>query len=206
MATNGWVLPARRLAVGMVLTVLLAAGCGSPVTDPPGAGRVTPVYHPETGRLERIAYDRNDDGTPDAWMFMDGTRPVRAELDDDHDGVVDRWEFFAGAAPAAGAAARAAGTPVLERVEVATGGGGVVSRREFYDDGQIARAEEDTTGDGRVDRWETWTAGALATVAFDTTSRGTPDRRLVYPADGSAPVFEVDPEGNGQFRPAPAVR
>jgi hypothetical protein len=206
MAKNGWVSPARRLAAGTMLAVLLGAGCGSPMPEPPRGGRVTAVYHAETGRLERIAYDRNDDDTPDAWMFMDGTRPVRAELDDDHDGVVDRWEFFAGAEPAPAAGGRAAGAPMLERVEVATGGGGVVTRREFYDNGQIARAEEDTTGDGRVDRWETWTAGALATVALDTTGRGTPDRRLVYPADGSAPVFEVDPDGNGQFRPAPAVR
>jgi hypothetical protein len=206
MAKNGWVSPASRLAPGMALAVLLGGGCGSPVPDSPGAGRVTPAYHPETGRLERIAYDRNEDGTPDAWMFMEGTRPVRAELDDDHDGVVDRWEFFAGAALAPGSAARMAGTPALERVEVAAAGDGEVSRREFYENGQIARAEEDTTGDGRVDRWETWTAGALATVALDTTGRGTPDRRLVYPADGSAPVFEVDSEGNGQFRPAPAVR
>jgi hypothetical protein len=199
MARNGWV---SLLCWGAVASWggTSVTGCEAPPGPPTGSG-VTPQYDQATGRLERIVYDRNGDGQPDAWMFMDGTRPVRAELDESHDGVVDRWEYFA----AGGSAGAGLSGALLERVEVATAGSGAVTRREFYEGGRLARAEEDTTRDGRVDRWETWTDGALSTVALDTTGRGTPDRRFLYPPDGSAPVFELDEDGTGEFRSAPTA-
>jgi hypothetical protein len=189
--------------LGLVLTGALAAvGCVAQTGGDSGAV-VAPSYNAETGRLERIAYDRNRDGTPDAWMYMDGTRPVRAEIDEDHDGSLDRWEYFVDASD--GAHTGAAGA-VLARVEIAEAGSGPVTRREFYENGRLACVEEDTTGDGLVDTWETWVDGALATKALDLTGRGTPDRRVVYPAGGRAPRLELDVDGTGQFRPAPPAR
>ena len=93
-----------------------------------------------------------------------------------------------------------AGSPagVLSRVEDSTRHDGKVSRWEFYEKGQRVRAEEDTDGDGTVDKWETWAAGALSMVLLDTDGNGKPDRRLVYPADGSGPRFEMA-DANGQL-------
>ena len=41
---------------------------------------MTPAYNAKTGRLEKLTYDRNRDGRPDAWVEMDGARLVRAEF------------------------------------------------------------------------------------------------------------------------------
>jgi hypothetical protein len=79
-----------------------------------------------------------------------------------------------------------------------------IVRVEFYERGALARVEEDTDGDGRIDKWETYgPGGGLAAVAFDAARRGRPDRRLVY-LPGGATRLEVDPDGSGVFRPAPA--
>jgi hypothetical protein len=182
-----------RAAWPLAVAAAVVAGCASP-PPPDSPERVTPSYNAGTGRLEKITYDRNGDGRPDASAYMDGTRITRAELDEDFDGRFDRWEFYAGAG-----ASRAAA--VLARVEQATRPDGRVSRWETYADGQLASAEEDTDGDGRPDKWETWEAGALRSMALDPAGRGTPDRRLVYPPDGSEPRLEVDPDGTGRFQP-----
>lgn len=171
--------------------------CGSPA-KPVASGSVVPSYNAQTGRLDKISYDRNKNGKPDAWLFMDGPRVTRAELDENDDGVVDRWEHYRSDAPAASG-------PVprgeLVSAEQATRFDGKVSRWEKYTGGRLATVEEDTSGDGRPDKWETWTAGTLSEVALDTKGRGKPDRRIVYPADGSAPQMLVDEAGDGTFRP-----
>jgi hypothetical protein len=184
----------------VLVTVSLGlASCGTPAAAP-ARSRITPSYNHDTGRLEKITYDRNGDGKVDAWTVMNGTTLVRAELDDNFDGVVDRWEFYA---PSTGQAV-SAGPAVLTRVEISARPDGKVSRREFYEHGIRTRAEEDTDGDGRVDKWETWSNGVLTAVALDTRGRGRPDRRLVYDAGGAAPRLEVDADGSGRFGPAPA--
>lgn len=155
-----------------------------------------------SGKLEKLEYDRNDDGKPDTWGFMNGTRVVRVEVDENGDGVVDRWEFHR-------ADERASGTPgvaspgdrTLERVERATKFDGTVSRWEYFTDGVLTRIEEDTDGDGKVDKWESYRAGTLATLALDTHGRGKPDRRLVYAPDGSFVRVEADVTGTGTFEP-----
>ena len=76
---------------------------------------------------------------------------------------------------------------------------GRVSRREFFEAGELARIEEDTDGDGANDKWETYTAGVLAVMALDTERRGKPDRRLIYKPDGSLDRIEADPTGAGQL-------
>jgi hypothetical protein len=162
---------------------------------------VQPAYNKDSGRLERISYDRNRDTRMDAWLVMDGTRVVRAELDENFDGVVDRWEYYgdqavpAAAAPGDGLVPR--GT--LVRAEQATRGDGKINRQESYENGQLSSVAEDTNGDGSTDKWETWSGGALKAMALDTKGTGKPDRRLVYPPDGSSPQLEVDRDGSGTF-------
>ena len=117
--------------------------------------RVRPTYRADTGRLEKLAYDRNGDGREDAWTFMDGTRLIRAELDDDFDGRVDRREFYAAGEqgePSRGSAA-IQGLGVLARVELISKTGNV-ARRETYDRGVLSTAAEDTNDDERADKWE----------------------------------------------------
>ena len=134
---------------------------------------------------------------------MDGTRLIRAELDDDFDGRVDRREFYAAdeQGERSGGTVVIQGLGVLARVELVSPTG-KVSRRETYERGVLSAAEEDTDDDGRVDKWEQYQNGALVSVALDTRGRGTPDRRVVYSPDGGAPRIETDVDGSGQFRPS----
>lgn len=177
----------------------LSAACQQAQERPAGTAAVVPTYNASTGKLERITYDRDKDGRPDAWLFMDGTRAVRAELDENADGTVDRWEHYGATARATGEAAMPRGE--LVKAEQSTRFDGKVSRWEAYEQGRLARAEEDTSGDGRPDKWELWTDGSLAEVALDTTQAGRPDRRIVYPAGGGDPQLLVDTAGNGTFTP-----
>jgi hypothetical protein len=199
-----------RLAAGLPGVLALAAaalavaGCSESPAPNLVAGQVRPTYRADTGRLEKLAYDRNGDGREDAWAFMDGTRLLRAELDDNFDGRVDRKELYSASTSdvRAGGTAAIQGQGVLTRVELVSAATGAPFRKETYDKGVLARAEEDTDGDARTDKWERYENGALTSVALDTGRRGTPDRRLVYTADGGAPRIESDPDGDGHFRPA----
>jgi hypothetical protein len=199
MATNQLFV---RLACAALAASVAAGGCSSPPEAPRGNDQIRPTYNEKTGRLEKITYDRNRDGKVDAWTFMNGTRVVRAELDDNHDGQVDRWEFYDTADTGGASPSGAPAAGVLVRVESSTRNDGTVSRREYYERGQRARAEEDTDGDGKVDKWETWADRALSTILLDTDGDGRADRRLTYPADGSGPRFEVA-TADGTFAAAP---
>ena len=157
---------------------------------PSSAERIQPAYDGTSGRLNKLAYDANGDGTTDTWGYMDGVRVVRVEADENQDGQIDRWEFHR-EVPNAGKP----GSPLdtVERVERATRHDGKVSRWEFFEQGALARVEEDTSGDGKVDKWETYANGSLVSMALDTTGRGQPDRRLLYRADGSFDRVETIP-------------
>jgi|SRR5690606_23191884 len=196
----------RFASPGVVLALFtlgsaLHTACGS-TEAPAAAGTVVPQYNQDTGRLERITFDRNQDGQPDAWLFMNGTIVERAELDDNYDGEVDRWEHYD---TAAAQTTTEAGLPrgTLLRAEQSTRFDGVVSRRERYENGLLVAVEEDTSGDGRPDKWETWADGSLQSIALDTTGTGKPDRQILYGADG-APRLLVDRDGDGAFEPDPA--
>src|SRR6266487_1182573 len=112
--------------------LLVAAGitpaCHGGSTPAPAPG-VQPSYNKTSGRLERIAYDRNHDGKPDAWLNMQGTHVVSAELDDTFDGVVDRREFYANgaAAPVATAASTLPPRSELLHAEQSTRGNGTMN-------------------------------------------------------------------------------
>lgn len=191
------------------LACLSIAGCGAP---PPQnevdalRGRMRATYSPETGRLQQLAYDLDNDGTADAHAYMEGTRLGRVEVDDNGDGLVDRWEYYdAGEQPIRvnGARIAAGGGPwpsaLLARIDTSTRRDGKVSRREYYDHGVLGKAEEDTDGDDQIDKWETYVNGVLATVAFDVERRGVPTRRLVYGRGGVPDHMEIDPDGHGRF-------
>ena len=186
--------PLKRQAAGAGLVFIagLATACGGAVPSTDAASRITPAYDQTTGRLTRLAYDANDNGRDDTWASMDGTRLITLEADENEDGTIDRWEYY----PAT--AAEGSRQPP-ERIERATRLDGQVSRREYFDNGVLARIEEDTDGNGAVDKWETYAAGVLVTLALDTSGRGRPDRRLVYRPDGSLDRIEADPSGSGAF-------
>ena len=188
-------LRAKRAAapVSLLLASCVVAACQNSASSQDAQGRIEPAYDQATGKLTRLSYDSNNDGTHDTWAFMDGARLTRLEADENQDGRIDRWEFY----PAT------AGDGVRqppERIERATRLDGQVSRREFFEGGVMVRVEEDTNGDGKTDKWETYVSGAVATVALDSQGRGKPDRRLVYSPDGSLDRIEEDPDGSGRFR------
>ena len=194
----------RVVVMALLSGALAVSGGCRRGQQPQGSDTVKPSYNKDTGRLERITYDRNKDGKPDAWLFMDGTRAVLAELDENYDGVVDRREYYV-EQPASTTPAPAGKTlpprHLLTRAEQATRGDGKINRWETYQQGLLVHVEEDTNGDGRVDKWETWSQGVLQLVELDTKGTGRPNRRLVYPPDGSAPRLEVDEHDDGTFSP-----
>jgi hypothetical protein len=182
-----------RIAAGaaLVLSTSLSAGCQRP-SSAAAQGRVEPSYDESTGKLTRLAYDANNDGKHDTWAFMDGAKLTRLEADENQDGRIDRWEFYPD-----NATKGAKQTP--ERIERSTRFDGQVSRREFFENGVMARVEEDTDGNGTIDKWETYSGGALVVLALDTQGHGRPDRRLVYNAEGGLEKVESDPSGSGHF-------
>jgi len=188
-----------------------AAACGSVSTTEATARKHVKSEYDESGRLTRLAYDRDGDGKIDTWGYMDGSRVVRVEVDENGDGQVDRWEYHTdlhgvsgsmGKQPA-GAPMNADGDVTLERIDRATKFDGRITRREYFEHGALVRIEEDTDGDGKIDKWETYSAGTLASMSIDTTSRGTPDRRLIYMPDGTLSRIESDPNGTGSWKPLP---
>jgi hypothetical protein len=202
----------------MLAVLLLTAACSDRVKRPDSDPRLSPEY--QNGRLTRLVFDRDANGTPDTWGYMDGARVIRVEIDENGDGMVDRWEHYGGevppgqgraadgrgAVPAADVRGAAAdgfdpSRQVINRVERATRRDGRITRRDFFTAGVLARVEEDTNGDGTTDKWETYVNGELSLMTLDTRHRGTPDRRLVYGSDGSLVRIEADPTGSGQFTP-----
>ena len=70
-----------ELRVSVAAFVLgLAAAIGCQRSQPAGTSEVRPTYNRDTGRLERISYDRNRDTRMDAWLVMLGTS-VRVGVD-----------------------------------------------------------------------------------------------------------------------------
>jgi len=203
-------------------TLLGCAGTGSSNHERPAAS-----YDPQTGRLERLVFDSNDDGRNDAAGVLDGARVKQIELDSNGNGTVDRWDFYdadgkivkVGLSRAddgvMDAVAVYAGDQRLQQLDVSTRRDGRFDRVEFYEAGQLTRAEEDTDADGLVDKWESYrpNPGAgpgeppvlLSSVAFDDEKRGRPSRRLVYALDGQVTRVEDDPRGDGTVGDARAT-
>ena len=191
MQVVGW----RQALIAVIAGgVLLVTAC-APATDsdePIVPDVVGTRYSEETGSLQEVTYDRNEDGLVDAWLFMDGADLERAEMDEDFDGTIDRWEQYT----IEGTAAQDGGASLVELSDRADGR---VTRREYYQAGVLLRAEQDTNGDGTVNKWEAYEGGVLVSVELDERGAGRPTRRLLYSAGGRFIGVETDADGDGVF-------
>jgi hypothetical protein len=203
----------RRERRWWTVSLIALAACRGPQTA--AVGTVEPVYD-AAGRVRVLKYDGDRDGKIDAVGDVEGTRIVRVAVDDDEDGRPDRWEYYGpdqrlekvgfsttgDGRENAWSFAGADGD--VERIAIAGRQDGRVSRVEHFVQGRIVRADDDRDGDGLPDKWETYENGRLTSVAFDSAHRGSPDRRVRYGADGTTDV-EVDPQGDGHWRPVATV-
>jgi hypothetical protein len=191
----------RRRAVSAFGTAVIAsalvAGCQSPPNPSPTGATATPVYNPRDGRLEQLVSDVDGNGTLDTRGYLEGRRLARIEIDRNDDGRPDRWEFYR---DLNGGTAPPTPQPEIERVEEAEGAEHRITRREFYEHGQLRRVEDDSNVDGQVDRWEHFENGLLIRIELDLTGAGFPVRRLIYRRDGTIDRVEVNPEGDGTWR------
>jgi hypothetical protein len=142
-------LPRRGIACVALLATALS-GCKDPTlrsASPPPyllveKGPYQSLYGPD-GKIERLVYDRNGDGTADAVILYgpDG-RIQLAEIDTDLDRAIDRWEYFqSGVLVRVGFTRRVRGAP--DRWDL-VGPSGAITGREYDDD-----------GDGKAERSET---------------------------------------------------
>jgi hypothetical protein len=140
--------PRRRVACVALLATALS-GCQDPTLSNPSPppyllvekGPYQSLYGPD-GKIERLVYDRNGDGTADAVILYgpDGKISL-AQIDTDLDKVIDRWEYFdKGVLVRIGFTRSTRGMP--DYWDVVAPGGAII-RREYDDD-----------GDGKVDRSE----------------------------------------------------
>lgn len=180
-----------KVAIAAAFICGVTVGCNS---SDVAEKKIEAQYDDKSGRLSRLDYDANGNGKPDTWAFMDGMQIIKLEADENEDGKVDRWECTA-------FQCKGRGKPAPERIDRATRLDGRVSRREFFEQGRLARIEEDTDADGSTDKWSTYAGGTLATLSMDTQRRGKPDRRLIYRPDGTLDRIETDSAGTGNFQP-----
>lgn len=205
--------PRVARAAALVWVASLGAACGR--TSAPPAGRVQPEYDKATGRLERLTYDANGNGTPDTFSEMDGSRVVLVEIDANEDGRIDRWEHYdadqrlekIGVSRADDGREDAWSylddKGAVVRLDLSVGRDGRVTRTEHYAGQSLVRAEEDTDANGTIDKWEEYADGRLARVAFDPSGTGAPTQALAYAADGSV---HVESDAGGSRRPQSPTR
>lgn len=209
-----------RIVSTVTLTLVSAIATFSSCAGPPSVGHERPKaeYSDQTGRLQRLTFDSNEDGRNDAVGVMDGTHIDRIELDTSGNGSPDRWEFYDADRRLRRVGMSRQDDGIMDVVAIYTPDGQLLQldvstrrdnrfdRTEFYESDVLSRAEEDTDGDGRVDKWETYRRNAssgpgdspvhVSAVAFDDAAIGRPTRRLVYGADGSlARVEQAGPDG-----------
>jgi hypothetical protein len=87
----------------------------------------------------------------------------------------------------------------VEYFDVSEAGASVLTLREFFENGQLARTEEDTDADGAMDTWQTHASGALVSAEFDENRDGKPDRRFTYNASGQMVLIESEPDASGRY-------
>ncbi len=176
--------------------------------DRDGDGKIDTWGYMDGSRVVRVEVDDNGDGKVDRWEYhkdtAGGAGKAGANGSMGSTGSMGSMGSTGsnGSTGSAGSAGAAEGgvDVTLERIERSTRHDGVVSRREFFDNGVLTRVEEDTDGNGKIDKWETYSGGTLAVMELDTKGRGKPDRRLIYQADGSLSRIEADPNGTGTFQ------
>jgi hypothetical protein len=195
----------RPSRAALLVAAALASACtGSAAPKPPAdAAKPTATYDQQNGKLSQLDFDRDGDGKIDTRAYMDGVLVKSIEIDRDGSGKPDRWEYYEPVVNGVVPAGSPDGHSVITRAEESNRKG-KIDRREFYENGVIARIEEDTDGDGRPDKWEQYRGGLLVMVDLDLHHRGRPERRLVYRPDGTLDHLEADPDGDGNFKPIAA--
>ncbi len=167
---------AARVAAGLALAATVFCGaCAGASPAPPPASSLRPVYDPATGRLTELSLDADGDAWFEFKAHVEGQTIRRVDVDENGDGIPERREHY----HAAPSTAEGPLEPRLKEVEHLDRTGGV-TRREGYEEGQLAWAQEDRNRDGRTDRWETWAAGALSSVTIARKATDAP-LRIVYP-------------------------
>jgi hypothetical protein len=210
--------PISALPVVLTQVVLCGLACSSDPDRDRLVRTTRATYDSDTGRLRKITYDSNKNGSVDTTTFFDGTRLLRTEIDANEDGRIDRWEHYDAAGRLEKYATSRAndGTPdawafpgtdgAVVRLEISLKRDGRIDRWEHYQDGGVARAEEDANGDGRPDKWELYQSGTLVAVSLDNDADGRPDRKLTYSAEGQLALIESEPDQAGEFRTRLDVR
>jgi hypothetical protein len=153
--------------------------------------------------------DRDRDGRPDQWVYLEGGQPRREVFDDAGDGSPNRWVLYE---PQTGSVLRMEedldgdgdadaweeyrdAKPVRRRAD--TDGSGLVDSWTFYRDGIPLRHEQDTNGDGFRDRLGYYEAGRLVREEEDRDGDGAPDRITHYDESGRPERIEEDSDGDG---------
>jgi hypothetical protein len=192
--------PSSRVFLAAALA-LLHVGCrtSSARTDSPAwiliEKRPYQMLYGPDGKIDRLLYDGNGDGRADSVvLFGPDRKPRSSEMDTDLDGTMDRWESLdvGGQLVKVGRARRKPGTPDEWDVLAASG---IISRREFDED-----------GDGKVDRVEYLSEGRVFMEELDTDHDAKPDRRIVRGPDGGPLRIEVDKDEDGNWEASRAVR
>ena len=158
----------KRPAAFLLMAVVLATvACASAQERERLERTIDAEYDEDTGRLELLTHDSNDNGTVDVWTYMDGTRILRAEVDANEDGLIERWEYYDE-------------SQQLEKVGFSRANDGVEDGWAYEGpDGSIARVELSTLRDGTIDRWEYYDAdGGLATIESEPDPNGSYTKRL----------------------------
>ena len=81
----------RCRPVAALVTVLFGA-CAPDPERLRAQRTIEAEYERETGQLELITFDSDDNGTVDTWSYMEGKQVLRIEIDRDEDETIDRWE------------------------------------------------------------------------------------------------------------------
>ena len=198
-----------KACITITLTIGLCVACAD---DPKAIPElVTPIYDEDSGRLRQLHYDADQDGTVDAWAYMDGTRLLRVEVDKDADGKIERWEYYDEAQELEKVGFSSANDGRVDtwafegpdgriaRIEISEERNGTINRWEYYEADALVRAESDSDGNGVVDKWEIFENNAVATVSFDEDGDGRPDRRLTYGAGATLLFIDSEPDASGTF-------
>lgn len=141
---------------------------------------------PEIGRSgPRETVDRNADGRPDLWVYLEPDGARREVLDENYDGRPDRIRTYNRARK-------------LARVEEDLDGNGEMETISLFEGGEIVRKRADENGDGVTDSWSFYEAGQLVRHEVDRNSDGFRDLLLLY-AKGQ--LVREEEDGNGDGRP-----
>ncbi len=163
---------------------------GGEATTAPGTdyARVEPTdtyrRRPEIVGADRVA-DRNQDGQPDHWRFLEAGQLAREQFDDNADGTPDRTVFYDAA------------TGERARLEEDSNGDGVTDTWVDYRDGVVSKRRGDGDGDGQIDRWVFYRRGQISRLEEDLDGDGYRDRVGHYEG-GKVAREEEDRDGDGR--------